>query len=95
MSDSHSAVVTIKNRLGLHARPAMALVDLANRYESAVKIRRADSEEWVDAKSIMQVMMLAATQGTQLHVEAAGPDAKETVEAIIALVEREFDETET
>lgn len=92
MSDSHSAIVTIKNRLGLHARPAMALVDLANRYESAVRVRRVDNEEWVDAKSIMQVMMLAATQGTQIHIEAAGPDAKEAVEAIIALVEREFDE---
>ena len=95
MPDSHSAIVTIKNRLGLHARPAMALVDLANRYQSAVKVRRTDNEEWVDAKSIMQVMMLAATQGTQLHVEAAGPDAGETVEAITALVEREFDEMET
>ena len=92
MPDSHHAVVTIKNRLGLHARPAMALVELANRFQSAIRIRRTDSQEWVDAKSIMQVMMLAATQGTQLRVEADGPDAQETVQAITDLVEREFDE---
>lgn len=92
MSDTHRATVTIKNRLGLHARPAMTLVELVNRYESTITLRRADSEEVIDAKSIMQVMMLAATQGTLLHVEATGPDAAQAIGALIEIVDREFDE---
>jgi phosphocarrier protein HPr len=94
MCDSHHAVVTIKNRLGLHARPAMSLVDLANRYQAKVHIRRVDGEEMIDAKSIMQVMMLAATQGTQLRIEAQGADAQQAVEALADLVERQFDEAD-
>ena len=92
MSDTFEAMVTIKNRLGLHARPAMALVDLANRYQSQVTFRRADSQELIDGKSIMQVMMLAAAQGTQIHVKADGPDAQQVGQAIIEMVNREFDE---
>jgi phosphocarrier protein HPr len=92
MSDSRQATVTIKNRLGLHARPAMALVDLANRYESKVTLRRSDSDELIDGKSIMQVMMLAAGQGTQIHIQASGPDADQAVQAIVEMVDREFDE---
>ena len=94
MSEHHCAIVTIKNRLGLHARPAMALVDLANRYQSSVTIRRNDGDEVIDAKSIMQVMMLAATQGTQLRVEAEGPDRHEAIAAIVDLVDRQFDEAD-
>lgn len=87
----HTTLV-IKNRLGLHARPAMALVDLANRYQSSISLRRDDSEELIDAKSIMQVMMLAATQGTMLHVDVSGPDASDLLAALTDLVNREFDE---
>ncbi len=92
MSDTliHRATVTIINRLGLHARPAMALVDVANRFASSVTIRK--SGESVDGKSIMQVMMLAATKGTQLDVEAEGPDSDQAVAAIQELVQRKFDE---
>lgn len=92
MSDTFEAMVTIKNRLGLHARPAMALVDLANRFQSQVTLRRADSQELIDGKSIMQVMMLAAAQGTPLHVSAQGPDAAQVGQAIVDMVNREFDE---
>jgi phosphocarrier protein HPr len=82
--------VTILNRLGLHARPAMALVDTANSF--AADIRVSKGAQTVDAKSIMQVMMLAATKGTQLNIEATGPDAEDALAAIKALVERKFDE---
>jgi phosphocarrier protein len=85
-----TATVTIRNRLGLHARPAMALVDLANRYDAGITLRKGDQA--VDGKSIMQVMMLAATEGTELEIEATGPDAEPLIAEMCELVERKFDE---
>ena len=85
-----TAQVTISNRLGLHARPAMALVDLANGFSADVKLRK--DTQTVDAKSIMQIMMLAATKGTVLTVSADGPDADAAVQAVVSLVESKFDE---
>lgn len=82
--------VTITNRLGLHARPAMALVDAANRFSSNIMV--AKGQQSVDGKSIMQVMMLAATQGTELTITATGPDAESAVQYLRELVDREFDE---
>ena len=82
--------VTIQNRLGLHARPAMSFVDTANTYASEVRVHKGP--QVVDGKSIMQMMMLAATQGTDLEIHAQGPDAPAAVEALRALVERKFDE---
>lgn len=84
--------VVIRNRLGLHARPAMAFVDLASSFACEVKVRRPDTGEEVDGKSIMQMMMLSATQGTDLEVTADGGDADRACEAIRGLVERGFDE---
>ena len=92
MSDTVKITITIQNRLGLHARPAMALVDAANRFESSVNLHKGG--QTVDGKSIMQVMLLAATQGTNIDVEATGPDAQAAVNEIKALVDRKFDETE-
>ena len=85
-------MVTAKvgNRLGLHARPAMALVDLAGAYTAAVTIRKGTHE--VDGKSIMQVMMLAATQGTELEIICEGVDADAAAKAIKQLVDSGFDE---
>ncbi|MEM6854790.1 MAG: HPr family phosphocarrier protein [Planctomycetota bacterium] len=85
-----SANLTISNRLGLHARPAMSLVDTASGFSSDIKI--AKGAQVVDAKSIMQLMMLAATKGTELTVTADGPDAEQAVAAITALVDSKFDE---
>ena len=68
----------------------MELVDLAASFSAAVTIVRDDQE--VDGKSIMQVMMLAATKGTELNVRAQGDDAAAAVAAICALIERGFDE---
>lgn len=92
MPDRATVRVTIINRLGLHARPAMAFVDAAGRFAAAVRIRRADAEERVDGKSIMQVMMLAATQGTVLELEAEGDDAEAACDALRRLVESGFGE---
>jgi len=84
------ANVTIQNRLGLHARPAMAFVDTANNFTSEVKVKKGSQA--VDGKSIMQMMMLAATQGTELEIVADGDDAGDAVAALVALVDRKFDE---
>ncbi len=82
--------ITIQNRLGLHARPAMAFVDVANGFGADVRVLKGNQE--VDGKSIMQMMMLAATQGTQLLVRAKGDDAQKALDALRELVERKFDE---
>lgn len=85
-----TANVVIQNRLGLHARPAMSLVDTASGFTSDIRIEKAGQS--VDGKSIMQLMMLAATQGTELKVTANGPDADQAIHAIRDLIDRKFDE---
>jgi phosphocarrier protein len=81
---------TVVNRLGLHARPAMTFVDLANTFQSAVTVRRADTE--VDGKSIMQMMMLAASQGSELEITCEGDDADAAAKALKELVDGGFEE---
>lgn len=81
--------VEIINKYGLHARPAMELVELANRYGS--KIEMSSGILTVDAKSIMSVMRLAATKGTVLKLMANGADADEAIDAMVKLV-GQFDE---
>lgn len=85
-----SAKATIVNRLGLHARPAMSLVDAAAGFKSIITVRNGTNE--VDAKSIMHVMMLAATRGTELEITAEGDDADEACRVLKELVESGFDE---
>lgn len=82
--------VTIVNRLGLHARPAMAFVDAASAFSSQIKVSKG--EVVVDGKSIMEMMMLAAGQGTELTVIAEGSDAAKACAALKALVDAGFDE---
>ena len=83
--------VEIKNKDGLHMRPAMQFVDIANQFDSDVTVSNNDTE--VDGKSIMQMSMLAATCGTKLKIKADGPDAQEAVDALRELVEeKHFDE---
>ena len=84
------ATVEILNRLGLHARPAMAFVDIANGFKADIRVSKG--EQVVDGKSIMQMMMLAATQGTELQIQASGADADDAVLALRELVGRRFDE---
>lgn len=82
--------VTIVNRLGLHARPAMSFVDTASGFASKITVSR--DKQCVDGKSIMQMMMLAATKGAQLKIKAEGPDADKACEALSRLVADGFDE---
>ncbi len=93
MPDSAVVKVKIRNRLGMHARPAMVFVEAASDFGCEVLVSRADTpEEKVDGKSIMQVMMLAATQGTELVIEASGGDAKQACDCLSRLIDRGFDE---
>ncbi len=88
-----SGNVTISNKLGLHARPAMMFVDTANKFDCAISVIRTDNpDEKIDGKSIMQMMMLAATMGTELQIEADGDDCQDAVDALIALVKSNFEE---
>jgi phosphocarrier protein len=90
MSSSVSITARITNRLGLHARPAMSFVDLASTFGSDILVRKDDTE--VDGKSIMQLLMLAAAQGSELHITATGPDAQAACERLKSLIESGFDE---
>ena len=84
--------MTIVNKLGLHARAAAKLIDLASGFESRIRIFRDERE--ADAKSIMKVMMLAASKGKSIEVVARGADAAEAVDAIERLVAGRFEEAE-
>jgi phosphocarrier protein HPr len=93
LPDTCRVKVTIVNRLGLHARPAMSFVDLAGTFKSDITVSRTEpGASPVDGKSIMQMMMLAATKGTQLEVAATGPDAEPACAALKKLVETGFEE---
>ena len=89
---SHTVEATVKvlNKNGLHARPSSVLAENALRYtDTAISIRRGDLE--VDAKSIMELLLLEAHCGTELQLVASGPRAEEAVGELRALFEREFD----
>ena len=84
--------VIITHGIGLHARPSVKLTKLAKTFESAIRLRGDGVDNWVDAKSIVRVMGLKLREGTTVHFRAAGPDAEAAIDALIGLVERDFDE---
>lgn len=85
------AMVEIKNADGLHMRPAMQFVDVANQFDCDITV--SNNENSVDGKSIMQMSMLAATCGTKLNIKAKGKEAQKAVDALRELVEdKHFDE---
>ena len=84
--------VTIVNKLGLHARAASKLVNCASQFESEVFITRKGNR--VDAKSIMGVMMLAASKGAELALEVEGSDEQACRDALIELIGDRFGEAE-
>lgn len=87
-----SVDTSIVNKLGLHARAATQLVNCASAFAAQVWIRHRDRR--VNGKSIMGVLTLAATTGSQLTVEAEGPDEDAAVDAIVALIQNRFNEDE-
>lgn len=82
--------IEIINKLGLHARAAAKLVSLASKFTSEVQLQKNNQE--VNAKSIMGVMMLAASQGTRLELFVSGEDEQEALDAIIELINDRFGE---
>ena len=80
--------LTVTSPLGLHARAAAKLVRLASGFVSKVELRRVDSGLSADAKSILSILMLAASRGTELHASVEGTDE----EAAMSAIDRLFDE---
>jgi phosphotransferase system HPr (HPr) family protein len=86
--------VHVTNRLGLHARAAALLVRTANRFHSALRLERLDAAATADAKSILSVLMLAASRGTELRLTAEGADETEALNTLCELFAKGFGENE-
>ena len=84
--------ITIKNKLGLHARAAVKFVNLANRFGAGVKIVKDGNE--IDGKSILGILTLAATQGSDIRLVASGKDEETALAALVELINNRFDEKE-
>ena len=84
--------ITIINKLGLHARAAAKLVTLASQYQCKIELQR--NQRTVNGKSIMAVMLLAASKGTELEVRTDGEDEAVAMDSILELINNRFDESE-
>jgi len=91
MSETAQSSVVIEHEVGLHARPSVKLTQLAKSFRSRIEIATAAEGPWIDAKSIVKVMGSKTPKGALLHVRAEGEDAETAVQAIVALVERDFE----
>jgi phosphocarrier protein len=89
-SKSRLARARIVNKKGLHARASAKLVEAAARFKSEITVAKDGNE--VSARSIMGLMMLGASLGSEIHIKAEGPDADLAISAILALVEAKFGE---
>jgi phosphocarrier protein len=88
-----SRQIVVSNKLGLHARPAMQFVDLANQFQSQVMVYKGGEEPAeADGKSVMQMIILAATEGTPLRIDAEGEDAETAVQKLAELFDSKFGE---
>jgi len=93
LSEEHGrreATAKIVNKRGLHARASAKVVEAAARFQSQIMVSK-DGQS-VDARSIMGLMMLAASLGSEIRIEATGADADEAIRAILALVDAKFGE---
>ena len=84
--------VLMKHPVGLHARPSVKLTKLAKSFGCRIEIAQQASGPWIDAKSIVKVMAMKAPRDTTLHFRAEGEGAADAVNALSALVARNFDE---
>lgn len=84
--------IKIINRLGMHARAAAKLVNLTSKFESDITIERSGKS--VNGKSIMGVLMLAASKGSEITLEISGPDEQNALDAICDLIDSRFGEEE-
>ena len=82
--------VTIKNSVGLHARPATFFIQKANSFKSSISVEREDRR--VNAKSLLGVLSLGVVKGMEITLVADGPDEEEAIEALTNLIENELDD---
>lgn len=87
---SNTAECVIKNKLGLHARPASLFVQTATKFDSEITVKKDD--EVANGKSLMSMLVLSAACGAKLIITARGPDAEQAVKALNELIDRRFDE---
>jgi phosphocarrier protein HPr len=93
MADTpHTGSAQLTNAVGLHARPSVKLTQLAKRFAATVELALDPAGPWIDAKSPVKVMRAKAAKGETLHFRVSGSDAAEAMAAMLALVERRFDE---
>lgn len=85
-----SKKVTVLNKSGLHARPASQFVEAANEFKSDIYLHKENAT--VSAKSIMGVMVLGISKGSEIVIQAEGPDEREAVDTLIKLIETKFGE---
>ncbi|MFT4571772.1 MAG: phosphocarrier protein HPr [Hyphomicrobiaceae bacterium] len=90
-SETATGEFLIANQLGLHVRAAAIVVRTANRFSARIQVRAGSAS--ADAHSLLDLLTLAATKGTRVQVEAHGTDASQAVEAIGALIARNFEES--
>lgn len=83
-SDVLEKGLIVKNKLGLHARPAALFVQIANKYDAEISVRKG--KQLVNGKSIMGIMMLAASRGSKISIIAKGSDAQEAIAELERLV---------
>lgn len=84
------ATVTILNKMGLHARPASQLAQLAAQYDATITVHQA--EKRADAASVLGLMMLESQQGKSVRIEASGSQASEALQAVVNLISQKFNE---
>ena len=82
--------VTVKNQVGLHARPATIFIQKANEFKASIWIEK--EERKVNAKSLLGVLSLGITKGTEIKIIADGEDAEDAVEGLVELITSEFAE---
>jgi phosphocarrier protein HPr len=90
VSGRREATAKIVNKKGMHARASAKLVEAASRFSSQITVSK--DGQTVDARSIMGLMMLAASLGSVIEIVAVGPDCDEAMEAILALIDAKFGE---
>lgn len=90
VSSKRVATIRIANKRGLHARASAKVVEAAARFQSEIMVTK--DGQAVNARSIMGLMMLAASLGSEVEISAEGPDSEEAMAAILALAEAKFGE---
>jgi len=93
MAERATRSVLLTHEIGLHARPSVKLTKLAKRFRADVSLAIAEEGPWIDAKSIAKVMGAKVPENSILYFEAEGEDAGDAVDALVTLVERDFETT--